>query len=136
MLIKWLLWVLARVKSIVLASVRDKYIKKEQFAFLKEVKCPNTANDIEKSAHNYYCMECPWLQIVIFAYFCSGDDLSILSTVLPFLCCGDKGIFMALYCLDPKEVIVSQECHCQSTASSSSSVLWSKVGRSPQVPLL
>lgn len=50
---------LVRVKTPVLASTRDKYIKKEQIAFLKDVECLSTANDIEKSAHNYYCMEFP-----------------------------------------------------------------------------
>lgn len=59
MLIKWMLLVLVMVKIPALASIRDKYTKNEQFAFLKEVICPNTANDIEKSAHNYYCMEYP-----------------------------------------------------------------------------
>lgn len=100
MLIKWMLLVLVRVKTPVLASIREKYIKKEQFTVLKDVKWTNTANYIEKSAHNYYCMEFPWLQVVIFAYFSySGDVLSILSTMLPFLCCGDKRMFWMWFVL-------------------------------------
>lgn len=40
MLIKWMVLVLVRVKTPVLASIRDKYIKKEQFAFLKRLSAP------------------------------------------------------------------------------------------------
>lgn len=62
-----MLLVLVRVKTPVLVSVRDKNIKKEQFVFLRQFKCLNTANDIEKSAHDYNSMEFPGLQIVVFS---------------------------------------------------------------------
>lgn len=64
-----MLLVLVRVKNPVLAYIRDKYIKKEQCTFLREVKCPNTAVDVEKSFHNYYCLEFPGLRVVIFCLF-------------------------------------------------------------------
>lgn len=86
-----MLLVLVRVKIPVPASIRDKNIKKEQFVFLKEFKCLNTANDIEKSAHDYNCMEFPWLQIVIFLLFfllwrCFEHSFYYAA----FLVCGDK----------------------------------------------
>lgn len=69
MLIKYMLLVLVRVKPPGFASIRDKYSKKKKIAFLKRLMCPNTAKDIEKSAHDYYCVAYPSLQIVGFFEF-------------------------------------------------------------------